>query len=60
MQNVSSTIAEPKTDAEYRAAVKQILADTERLNRQMESDRKEIDLLKVETRTLLAALGVPV
>lgn len=60
MQNTAVTLPEPRTEAEYQAAIDQMLTEMERLNRQMESDRKEIDRLKSETRALLVGLGVGV
>lgn len=67
MSEVIIQLSEPKTDAEYEAAFKQMLAEIERLNRQMEHDRKEIerlktesDRLKADTRAILARLGVSI
>ncbi len=61
------TSSSPRTDAEYETALQQMKGELERLNRLMEQDRKDIDrlkaesdLLKIETRAILATLGVSV
>jgi len=52
--NVSTWPAEPKTEAEYQAAITQLLDEMQRLNQVMQADQKEIDRLKTDTRRLLA------
>ena len=54
----------PRTVAEHKAAMEAMLAEMNRLNQKMEGDRREIerlkaesDVLKTETRTILAAMG---
>lgn len=54
-----------QTDAEEETVLQQISAEMDYLNEQMARDRKEIErlqaetnLLKVETRAILATLGV--
>lgn len=44
--------SEPGTDAEYEAAIEQMLAEMKRLNQQIQDDQAEIDRLKVETATM--------
>ena len=60
MQNLTPTMTEPQTEADYEIAVKQMLAEIERLNQPMDNDRKEIERLRAETRALLSTLGVAV
>ncbi|HLK56648.1 MAG TPA: hypothetical protein VKU00_08795 [Chthonomonadaceae bacterium] len=52
MSNVTSTDPVMKNDTEYEAIADQLLADMQRLNELMKSDRVEIDQLKTETRLL--------
>jgi cytochrome c556 len=54
----------PRTTAEYKAAIAEMLAEMARLNEQMRRDqariersRKEAATLRDETRALLAAMG---
>jgi ABC-type Zn uptake system ZnuABC Zn-binding protein ZnuA len=57
----------PKTTAEYKAAIRQMMDEMERLNQKMREDQTDIDrtqaeaaILKAETRALLARMGAPV
>ena len=50
---VSSTPA-PQSAAEYETAIEQLLAEMKHFNQQMQSDRAEIEQLKLQTRTLKA------
>ncbi len=67
MTDLTLADPDPTTEAEFEAAFKQMLQEMDRLNQQMEQDRKDIerlkceaDLLKIETRAILATLGVAV
>jgi hypothetical protein len=67
MSDIVSTGRTPKTAAEYKDAIEELLAEMERLDARMKSDQAEIDRLKAETaaiktetRALLAALGAAV
>lgn len=41
-----------KTPADYKAAVEQLLAEMKRLNERMQSDRADIERLRLETQAL--------
>ena len=65
--NDATTISALQTNTEDESTLKQMLIEIERLNGRMEQDREEIErlkadsnLLKVETRAILATLGVGV
>ena len=65
--NDVTTFSALQTNTEDESTLKQILIEIERLNGRMEQDREEIErlkaesnLLKVETRAILATLGVGV
>jgi peptidoglycan hydrolase CwlO-like protein len=54
----------PKTEAEYEAAIDEILAEINAIGQRMDADQAEIERikaethqLKVETREILARLG---
>ncbi|HZP84596.1 MAG TPA: hypothetical protein VFB21_23375 [Chthonomonadaceae bacterium] len=64
MNDLISTQPAPRTTAEYKAAIKQLFAEMDRRNQQMECDRRDITrleaetaALKTETRAILASLG---
>ena len=48
----------PKTAAEYRAAIDELLADMMHLNTRIQTDQSAIDLLKVETRQIAAHIEI--
>jgi hypothetical protein len=54
MDELFSTQTQPKTVADYKAAIAQLIAEMSRLNHSMQSDRAEIERLKVETRDIQA------
>ena len=63
MSDISSQPAQ-QTNAEYETAFNQILVEIDCMNEKMAHNRKDIerlknesDLLKVETRAILAAMG---
>ena len=67
MTDSALTLKEPTTDPDYRAAIQLLHAEIALLNQKMAKDRTEItrlksetDLLKVETRAILASLGTTV
>jgi hypothetical protein len=67
MSDVPISFQEPTDDANYQVAIQQLHTEITRLNQKMEADREDIDrlksetdLLKVETRAILATLGVAV
>jgi hypothetical protein len=67
MSDVISSRPTPRTTAEYRAAIEEMLAEMEALAQKMKRDQTEIDRLKAETavikeetRALLAAMGAAV
>lgn len=62
-----STFSAVQTNAEDESTYQQMLIEIEQLNGRMDQDRKEIErlkaesnLLKIETRAILATLGVGV
>ena len=67
MTDATFTLQEPTNDADYRAAIQRMYTEIAFVNRKMEEDRKDIlrlkseaDLLKVETRAILASFGAKV
>jgi len=56
MKDSIATEVSLKTRADYKAAIEQCLAEMQRLHEQMERDQEDIDRLRAETKTLLAAL----
>ena len=67
MSDLSLSIQEPNKDPGYQEAIQQIHIEITRLNQKMDEDRivinrlkTETELLKVETRAILADLGVAV
>jgi uncharacterized coiled-coil DUF342 family protein len=56
MQNFIATEISLKTRADYKAAIEQCLAEMQHLHEQMARDQEDIDRLRAETKTLLAAL----
>lgn len=54
MSDVLSSQPAPRTAAEYKAVIAQLLAEMHRLNEQMRQDQTDIDRLKVETNVLKA------
>ena len=56
MENTIATEVSLKTRADYRAAIEQCLTQMQHLHEQMERDQEDIDRLRAETKTLLAAL----
>ena len=54
MADVTSMQTTPQTDAEYEAAIEQMLSEMKHLRTMMDSDQAEIDRLKVETQALKA------
>jgi hypothetical protein len=59
MQNVTTALPEPRTEAEYEAAVKQMLADMEHMQQKLNDNRTEIERLQAETHAILATLAMP-
>jgi hypothetical protein len=64
MSDTISAHPAPKTTAEYKAAIEDLLGEMHRLNEQMQRDQAVIERLKVEnaqikaeTRALLAAMS---
>jgi methyl-accepting chemotaxis protein len=64
MSDTVSAHSAPKTAAEYKAAIEDLLGEMQRLNEQMQSDQAVIERLKAdsarikaETRALLAAMS---
>jgi hypothetical protein len=64
MSNRTSSGAAPRTAAQYRAAIEEMLQEMERLNEQMRADQALIEQLrtdtaaiKTETRALLASMA---
>jgi predicted nucleic acid-binding Zn-ribbon protein len=49
---MEDTFFVPRTDAEYEAAIEQMLAEMRRLNERMKDDQTAIERLKAETRAL--------
>lgn len=67
MNNATITQSAPQTTEDYEAAFDRIMAEAEILNEQMRRDRVDIErlkaetqILKSETRALLASIGVKV
>jgi hypothetical protein len=67
MRDTMSSPPVPRTAAEYRTAIAEMLAEMERLNEQMKSDQAVIDrlqaeaaVIKTETRALLATMDAAV
>ncbi len=67
MNDMISSQPTPRTAAEYKTAIQEMLAEMERLNEQMKRDQAVIDRLKIkaavikkETRALLAAMDAAV
>jgi hypothetical protein len=70
VDRVSDTISPqpaPRTAAEYRTVINELLTEMEHINEQMRRDQAEIDrlaaetaVIKEETRALLAAMGAAV
>jgi hypothetical protein len=65
MDELVPSQSEPRTAAEYQAALERLLIETDRIRKQMATDRSEIDRLRAESRTLrdetraiLANLGI--
>ena len=56
MENPSAAETALETSADYEAAIEQCLAKMQRLREQMESDQKDIDRMRTETKLLLAEL----
>jgi F0F1-type ATP synthase membrane subunit b/b' len=57
----------PQTDAEYQAAIEQMLAEARRLSEQAQRDQDDIERLRAksaplraEIRALLTSLGKPI
>jgi hypothetical protein len=64
MSDTVSAHSAPKTAAEYKAAIEDLLGEMQRLNDQMQGDQAVIErlkaetaLIKTETRALLAAMS---
>lgn len=49
MSEIMLPFAEPQSEAEYEAAFQRLLAELERLNRQMRDDQTEIERLQIES-----------
>jgi hypothetical protein len=67
MEDLLSSQPTPQTAAEYEAAIEHLLMEMQRLNQRMKDDqavidrlKAESDMLKRETRALLASMGAPV
>jgi len=56
MTDTTLAYREPRTDAEYKTAIDDIVAELERIDERIELDQREIDRLKLETRAILATL----
>jgi peptidoglycan hydrolase CwlO-like protein len=54
MDNRIGSSPAPRTAAEYRAAIDELLAEMIRMNEQMDRDRVEIERLKAETEVIKA------
>ena len=64
MENLVSSQTAPQAASDYEASFNQLMAEMERLNEQMRSDRADIErlkaetqMLKAETRAVLASMG---
>ena len=64
MKSVTLTQPAPRTDAEYEAAVEELLAEMRQINERMQDNqaaierlRAESDVIRTETRAILASLG---
>lgn len=64
MSDIITSHPAPKTAAEYKEAIDELLGAMQRLNGQMKDEQAVIDrlkaeteLIKTETRALLAAMG---
>lgn len=49
-------VEQPRTDAEYQAAVRAMFARLDELDVQIRQDQADIDRLKVETRAILKTI----
>ena len=54
MEELTATTASPRTAAEYRAAINELLDQMQRMNEQSERARVEIEQLKAETQLIKA------
>ncbi len=52
MENVLSSLPEPKTEADYEAALEVLLGEMRSNEEKMSRDRAEIERLKEETRMI--------
>lgn len=52
MDELISTLPQPKTTADYKAALALLLKEIDHLNGQMEVDRADIERMKAETRVI--------
>lgn len=64
MSDTSVTFQQPTTDPDYQAAIRQMFTEIAHLNKKMEDDRGDIqrlksetDIIKAETRAILASIG---
>jgi hypothetical protein len=48
--------AVPKADAEYEAAIDNLIVEMKRIREQMTDDQREIERLRAETRAILTQL----
>lgn len=54
MRETMTTQPTPETDAEYIAAIDEMLGEMDRLNEQMRRDQAETDRLRAETEAIIA------
>ena len=56
MESLLEKAAPDKTDEEYQSAIDQVVAAIKTLREEMNTDQREIEALRAETRVILAQL----
>lgn len=56
MESAAPLEVTPKADAEYEAAVDNLIAEMKRIREKMADDQREIERLRAETRAILAQM----
>ena len=55
-KSLTADTTDKKSEAEMKAAIKQLLVEVERNRKKMQRDQEDIDRLKARTRAMLAQL----